>query len=78
MIKVFEATVYDKYNDDKTYETYIVSGIEKTSDVNLINHLLKPFGVTDEDIHYYFADGELDNKVCKDTEEFFYILGEEL
>lgn len=78
MIRVFEATAYDKCTKDWSYETYLVSGLTDTDNLVWVNDQLKPYGITDEDVHYYFEDGALDGRTFKDTEEFFYLLGEEI
>lgn len=78
MIRVFEATAYDKCTKDWSYETYLVSGLTDTDNLVWVNDQLKPYGITDEDVHYYFEDGALDGRTFKDTDEFFYLLGEEI
>ena len=78
MIRVFEVTAYDKCTKDWSYETYIVSGLTGTNNLEWVNDQLKPYGITDEDVHYYFKDGVLDGCTFKDTDEFFYLFGEEI
>ena len=69
MIRVFTATAYDKCMKDMSYETYIVEGVQDTDN---------EYGITDDDVHYYFAEGELDDRAYIDTDEFFYLIGEEI
>lgn len=77
MIRVFEATAYDKSTRHASYETYIVSGLTDTDNLVWVNDQLKPYGITDDDVHCYFEDGALDGRTFKDTDEFFYVFGEE-
>ncbi len=76
IVEVFTATAYDKCMKDLSYETYIVSGITDTENEAWVNDQLKPFGITDEDVHYFVPEGELDDRAYYDTEEFFYLLGD--
>lgn len=78
MIRVFDATAYDKEMKNLSYDTYIVSGITDTNNRIWVNDQLKPYGITDEDVHYYFTEDELDDCAYKDTDEFFYLIGEEV
>lgn len=78
MIRVFEAEAYDKCTRDMHYTTYVVSGLTDTDNLVWVNDQLKPYGITDDDVHYYFEEGALDGRTFKDTGEFFYLLGEEL
>ena len=78
MIRVFTATAYDKCMKDMSYETYIVEGIQDTDNDAWVNDQLAPYGITDDDVHYYFAEGELDDRVYIDTDEFFYLIGGEI
>lgn len=76
MIDVYEATAYDKCAKDSSYETYIVCGIADTDNEAWVNDQLKPYGITDDDVHYYLPEGELDGRAYYDTDEFFYLIGD--
>ena len=78
MIQVFEATAYDKCTKDVSFETYLVSGLGETDDTQWISEQLKPYNVFEDEVHYYFAEGELDGRSFIDTEDFFYLIGEEI
>lgn len=78
MIQVFEATAYDKNTKSVSFETYLVSGLGETDDTQWINEQLRPYGIHDDEVHYYFAEGELDDRAFIDTDEFFYLIGEEI
>ena len=78
MTRVYKATAYDKEAKDFYFETYIVSGIEDTDNEKWVNAMLDLFNITDEDVHYYFPDWYLDGRKYVDTDEFFYVIEEEL
>lgn len=78
MIQVFEATAYDKNTKDVSFETYIVSGLDDTDNSAWLNDQLRSYGICDDEVHYYFAEGELDDRAFIDTDEFFYLIGEEI
>ena len=78
MIRVFEATAYDKSTKDVSFETYLVSGLSDTDNSAWLNDQLRPYGVCDDGVHYYFAEGELDDRAFIDTDEFFYLVREEI
>ena len=78
MIQVFEATAYDKNTKGISFETYLVSGLGEADDPQWISEQLKPYDVFEDEVHYYFADGELDDRAFIDTDEFFYLIGEEI
>ena len=78
MIQVFEATAYDKNTKGISFETYLVSGLGETDDTQWISEQLKPYDVFEDEVHYYFAEGELDDRAFIDTDEFFYLIGEEI
>lgn len=79
-MRVFTATCYDKCTKDMSYETYIVQGVDDDvmTEPQILKEILKPYGITDDDVHMFFEDGELDDRVFKDTEEFFYLIGDEV
>lgn len=78
MIQVFEATAYDKTTKGVSFETYLVSGLGETGDTQWISEQLKPYDVLEDEVHCYFAEGELDDRAFIDTDEFFYLIGEEI
>lgn len=78
MIQVFEATAYDKNTKSVSFETYLVSGLGDTDNSAWLNDQLRPYGIRDDEVHYYFAEGELDDRAFIDTDEFFYLIGEEI
>lgn len=78
MVQVFEATAYDKCTKDMSYETYIAEGINGISEREWCNDQLAPYHLSDDDIHMYFEEGELDDRSFIDTEDFFYLIGEEV
>lgn len=78
MIQVFEATAYDKNTKDVSFETYLVSGLGETDDTQWLNDQLRPYDIYDDEVHMYFAEGELDDRAFIDTDEFFYLIGEEI
>lgn len=78
MIRVFEVTAYDKNTKDVSFETYLVSGLGETDDTQWISEQLKQYDVFEDEVHYYFAEGELDDRAFIDTDEFFYLIGEEI
>ena len=78
MIRVFEATAYDKSTNGISFETYLVSGLGETDDTQWISEQLKPYDVLEDEVHYYFAEGELDDRAFIDTDEFFYLIREEI
>lgn len=78
MIQVFEATAYDKNTKDVSFETYLVSGLGDTDNSAWLNDQLRPYDIHDDEVHYYFAEGELDDRAFIDTDEFFYLIGEEI
>lgn len=78
MIQVFEATAYDKNTKSVSFETYLVSGLGDTDNSAWLNDQLRPYGVHDDEVHYYFAEGELNDRAFIDTDEFFYLIGEEI
>lgn len=78
MIQVFEATAYDKNTKDVSFETYLVSGLGETDDTQWLNDQLRPYDIYEDEVHMYFAEGELDDRVFIDTDEFFYLIGEEI
>lgn len=78
MIQVFEATAYDKCTKDVSFETYIAEGINGIGEREWCDDQLAPFHLSDNDIHMYFEEGELDGRSFIDTEDFFYLIGEEI
>ena len=67
-MKVFECTVYDKNcNDGENYESYVA----EANDLEEYDDHIKDFGITDEDVHFVFTNGEVE------TEEFKYVIGSE-
>lgn len=78
MIQVFEATAYDKNTKGVSFETYLVSGLGDTNDSAWLNDQLRPYDIYDDEVHMYFAEGELDDRAFIDTDEFFYLIGEEI
>ena len=78
MIQVFEATAYDKNTKSVSFETYLVSGLDDTDNSAWLDDQLRPYGICDDEVHYYFAEGELDDRAFIDTDEFFYLIGEEI
>ena len=77
-MRVFTATCYDKCTKDMSYETYIVQGMSGVGEREWCNDQLAPYHITDDEVHMYFDEGELDDRTFKDTEEFFYLIGDEV
>lgn len=74
-MKVYEATVIDKEAGAEpiSYESYVAVG--KGDDME--RQVPAPY--TDEDIHYYFSEGEFKPKDGEiETEEFKYLIGEQV
>lgn len=78
MVQVFEATAYDKCTKDVSFETYIAEGIDGIGEREWCNDQLAPYHLSDDDIHMYFEEGELDDRSFIDTEDFFYLIGKEI
>lgn len=78
MIQVFEATAYDKCTRGISFETYIVQGMNGVGEREWCNDQLAPYDITDDEVHMYFDEGELDDRAFIDTEDFFYLIGEEV
>lgn len=76
-MRVFNATAYDKYQKNVSFPTYLVEGVQDTDNDTWVNDQLAPYGITDDDVHYYFGDGEIDDCEYVDTPEFFYTIGYE-
>lgn len=78
MVQVFEVTAYDKCTKDVSFDTYIAQGVNGVGEKVWCDDQLAPFHLTDNDIHMYFEEGELDGCSFIDTEDFFYLIGEEI
>lgn len=78
MIQVFETTAYDKNTKDVSFETHIVQGMNGIGEREWCDDQLAPYHITDNDVHMYFEEGELDDRAFIDTDEFFYLIGEEI
>ena len=78
MVQVYEATAYDKNEKNVSFETHLACGLGETDDTMWLNDKLRPYCLTDDDIHYYFGDGEIAGCAYVDTPEFFYLIGEEI
>lgn len=77
-MEVYRATAYDKCAKDWSYETYIAMA-DGGLDTDELDARLKPFGLNDDDIHYYFNwEDDLGNRGYIDTDEFFFLIGEEV
>lgn len=71
-MKVFECTVYDKNcNDGENYESYVA----EANDLEEYDNHIENFGITDDDVHFVFTNGEISkSKGEVETEEFSYTL----
>lgn len=77
-MEVYEATAYDKCDKNRSYETYIAM-TDGAIDTDERDARLAPFGLSDDDIHYYFYwEDDLGNRGYIDTDEFFYLIGKEI
>ena len=78
---VYEATVIDKCAGAEpiSYESYVAVGTDEEIHKNPVE-LERALGrLTDEDVHYYFTEDEfkpVDGEI--ETEEFKYLIGEQL
>lgn len=78
-MRVYEATVIDKCAGAEpiSYESYVAVGNDyemRIFGIKAQKYLPEPY--TDEDIHYYFTEGEFEPKDGEiETEEFKYLIG---
>ena len=72
-MRVFECQVYSDNGD--SYPSFIA----EATDLEEYDNHIEEFGITDEDVHFVFTNGEISkSKGEVETEEFRYLIGAEL
>lgn len=71
-MKVYDVTAYDKSTTGSVFHTHIVVGALRTDDKRYLNKELGEYGLTDDNVHFYFTQDEF---FC--VLEFLYVIERE-